>query len=58
MWPLNICVKNSEEARKMFKSHPKNEKEVGNSCFPQNYGKNVPKKHPLITINFKCPLKL
>lgn len=29
MWPLNICVKNNEEARKMFKSHPKNEKEVG-----------------------------
>lgn len=29
MWTLNICVKNSEEAPKMFKSHPKNEKEVG-----------------------------
>lgn len=29
MWELNICVKNREEARKMFKSHPKNENEVG-----------------------------
>lgn len=39
MWPLNICVENSEEARKMFKSHPNKEKEELSAASPKLWKK-------------------